>query len=135
MTPLIAIPAILLAVTISLLVLFRYRYMHFCAMALKQTPWLKGADCEPLPDREDCEFHTSDGVTLRGSYLATPAAERLGVNGSWDFAFELMRRAHIAVTPGRDFGTAEPERFIRFSTANSMAQLQESVARLRNVLG
>jgi pimeloyl-ACP methyl ester carboxylesterase len=78
-TPLIAIPAILLAVTVGLLLLFRYRYMHFCAMALKQTPWLKGADCEPLTDREDCEFQTKDGVTLRGSYLATPAAERLGV--------------------------------------------------------
>ena len=57
------------------------------------------------------------------------------MNGSWDFAFEVMRRAHIAVTPGRDFGTAEPERFIRFSTANSMAQLEESVARLRTLLG
>jgi len=65
----------------------------------------------------------------------TQAAQRLGVTGSWDFAFELMRRAHIAVTPGRDFGTAEPERFIRFSTANSMAQLQESVERLRKLLG
>ena len=69
----------------------------------------------------------------------TQAAQRLGVpsgkNCSWDFAFELMRRAHIAVTPGRDFGTAEPERFIRFSTANSMAQLQESVERLRKLLG
>ena len=65
----------------------------------------------------------------------TQAAQRLGVNGSWDFAYEIMRRAHIAVTPGRDFGTAEPERFIRFSTANSMAQLEESVARLRKLLG
>ena len=69
----------------------------------------------------------------------TQAAQRLGVpsgkNCSWDLAFELMRRAHIAVTPGRDFGTAEPERFIRFSTANSMAQLQESVERLRKLLG
>ena len=65
----------------------------------------------------------------------TQAAQRLGVTGSWDFAFELMRRAHIAVTPGRDFGTFDPERFIRFSTANSMAQLEESVARLRTLLG
>ncbi len=63
------------------------------------------------------------------------ACERLGVNGSWDFAFELMRRAHIAVTPGRDFGTADTGRFVRFSTANSMAQLQESIARLERVLG
>ena len=65
----------------------------------------------------------------------TQAAERLGVNGSWDFAFELMRRAHLAITPGRDFGTADTHRFVRFSTANSMAQLQESIARLQRALG
>ena len=56
-------------------------------------------------------------------------------HGSWDFAFELMRRAHLAATPGRDFGTADPQRYIRFSTANSMAQLQEAVYRLERVLG
>ena len=65
----------------------------------------------------------------------TQAADQLGVQGSWDFAYEVMRRAHVAVTPGRDFGNFEPERFVRFSTANSMAQLQESVARLRSLLG
>ncbi|WP_042428484.1 pyridoxal phosphate-dependent aminotransferase [Comamonas granuli] len=63
------------------------------------------------------------------------ACERLGVSGSWDFAFELMRRAHLAITPGRDFGTHDPARYVRFSTANSMAQLQESVARLQTILG
>jgi aspartate/methionine/tyrosine aminotransferase len=56
--------------------------------------------------------------------------DRLGVSGSWDFAFEVMKRAHVAVTPGRDFGQAETSRFVRFSTANSMAQLQESAHRL-----
>ena len=65
----------------------------------------------------------------------TDAAQRLGVQGSWDFALEVMRRAHVAITPGRDFGSFEPERFVRFSTANSMEQLQESVARLRKLLG
>lgn len=64
----------------------------------------------------------------------TQAAARLGVSGSWDFAFELMKRAHLAVTPGRDFGHAAPEQFVRFSTANSMAQLHEAVARLKAVL-
>jgi aspartate/methionine/tyrosine aminotransferase len=63
------------------------------------------------------------------------AAQRLGVAGSWDFAFEVMRAAHVAVTPGRDFGQAETSRFIRFSTANSMAQLQEAAGRLKGVLG
>ncbi len=64
----------------------------------------------------------------------TKACAKLGVEGSWDFAFEVMKRAHVAVTPGRDFGTAETHRFIRFSTANSMAQLQESAARLKALL-
>lgn len=64
----------------------------------------------------------------------TAACEKLGVQGSWDFAFEVMKRAHVAVTPGRDFGKAETEKFIRFSTASSMPQLQESVARLRTLL-
>ncbi len=65
----------------------------------------------------------------------TQAAQKLGVNGSWDFAFELMKRAHLAITPGRDFGTAETSRFVRFSTANSMAQLQEAVSRLKQLIG
>jgi aspartate/methionine/tyrosine aminotransferase len=62
------------------------------------------------------------------------ACRKLGVKGSWDFAFEVMRRAHVAITPGRDFGTADTARFVRFSTANSMAQLQESAARLSALL-
>lgn len=62
------------------------------------------------------------------------AATRLGVEGSWDFAFEVMKRAHVAITPGRDFGHAETGRFVRFSTASAMAQLQEAAARLARIL-
>ena len=63
------------------------------------------------------------------------ACTRLGVADSWDFAFKIMDRAHVAVTPGRDFGNDQTRNFVRFSTANSMAQLQEAAARLRAVLG
>jgi aspartate/methionine/tyrosine aminotransferase len=63
------------------------------------------------------------------------ACERLGVKDSWDFAFEVMQRAHVAVTPGRDFGSAQTQHFVRFSTANSMAQLHEAADRLKAVLG
>ena len=62
------------------------------------------------------------------------ASRRLGCQDSWDFAFSLMQRVHVAVTPGRDFGNAETERFVRFSTANSLPALQEAVARLENLL-
>lgn len=57
--------------------------------------------------------------------------KRLGVASSWELAFEIMHKAHVAVTPGRDFGTADTARFIRFSTASSMAQLQGAVERLQ----
>ena len=53
---------------------------------------------------------------------------------SWDFTFDMMRRAHVAITPGRDFGRAASERYVRLSYANSMAQLQEAVRRLGAVL-
>ena len=64
----------------------------------------------------------------------TQACEKLGVNGSWDLAFEVMNRAHVAVTPGRDFGHADTQHFIRFSTANSMAQLHTAIDRLKALL-
>ena len=54
--------------------------------------------------------------------------------GSWDWSFELMRRAQVAVTPGRDFGRHEPARHVRLSYANSMGQLQQAMDRLRRVL-
>jgi aspartate/methionine/tyrosine aminotransferase len=55
-------------------------------------------------------------------------------SGSWSLAFELMKRCQLATTPGRDFGQAEPGRYLRFSYANSMAQLQEAVKRLEAAL-
>ncbi|MFT3666169.1 MAG: pyridoxal phosphate-dependent aminotransferase [Piscinibacter sp.] len=53
---------------------------------------------------------------------------------SWDFAFDLMRRAHVALTPGRDFGRHGAERWVRLSYANSLAQLEEAMARLQQAL-
>ena len=53
---------------------------------------------------------------------------------SWDFCFDLMQRAHVALTPGRDFGPSLGERFLRLSFASSMSQLQEAVDRLQQAL-
>ncbi|QHJ01349.1 pyridoxal phosphate-dependent aminotransferase [Xylophilus rhododendri] len=62
------------------------------------------------------------------------ACRRLGVADSWELSFTLMEQANLAVTPGRDFGDAGTAQRIRFSTANSMAQLQEAAARLAALL-
>jgi aspartate/methionine/tyrosine aminotransferase len=53
---------------------------------------------------------------------------------SWDFAFDLMRRAQVALTPGRDFGPHAGERFVRLSFASALPELEEALRRLRNVL-
>jgi len=63
------------------------------------------------------------------------AAKKLGVNGSWDFAFEVMNHANLAITPGRDFGHADTSRFVRFSTARSLPELQAAIGRLHTLLG
>jgi aspartate/methionine/tyrosine aminotransferase len=55
-------------------------------------------------------------------------------NNSWDFCFDMMQRAHVALTPGRDFGPAWASRFVRLSFASSMAELHTAVARLQRVL-
>jgi aspartate/methionine/tyrosine aminotransferase len=53
---------------------------------------------------------------------------------SWDFCFDMMRRAQVALTPGRDFGPHAGSRYLRLSFANSMAELEEAVRRLAQVL-
>ncbi len=52
---------------------------------------------------------------------------------SWDLAFDLMRRAQVAVTPGRDFGHHRSDRWLRYSYASALPQLHEAVARLAAV--
>jgi aspartate/methionine/tyrosine aminotransferase len=53
---------------------------------------------------------------------------------SWDFAFDLMRSAHVALTPGRDFGRHDPSRWLRLSFASSRPRLEEALHRLQRVL-
>jgi aspartate/methionine/tyrosine aminotransferase len=87
-----------------------------------------------VPVMPDGAFYAWADCTKACAKLGGLREDGTSAMGSWDFAFEVMKQAHVAVTPGRDFGTAETARFVRFSTANSMAQLQESAARLKALL-
>ena len=60
--------------------------------------------------------------------------DKLGVTNSWDFTFELMKRAHVALAPGRDFGRHETEHFVRWSIASALPELKEAVRRIQHVL-
>ena len=71
-----------------------------------------------------------DGAFYAWADCSTACQQR-GIKDSWDLAFEIMNKAHVAVTPGRDFGTTETHNFIRFSTASAMPQLVQAIERLK----
>jgi len=62
------------------------------------------------------------------------ACARLGLADSWAFAEHVMREAHVAITPGKDFGVHAPADFVRFSTASSLNDLDTAAQRLRQLL-
>ena len=72
-------------------------------------------------------------VTPDGAFYAWADCSRFNAS-SWDFCFDMMRRAHVALTPGRDFGPAYAERFVRLSFASSMELLGTALERLRREL-
>lgn len=49
---------------------------------------------------------------------------------SFDFAKQMLEQAHVAATPGIDFDPVHGHRFIRFSYAQSAADMHEAVARI-----
>ena len=72
-------------------------------------------------------------VTPDGAFYAWADCSAYA-GSSWDFAFDMMRRAHVAMTPGRDFGPHAADRFVRLSFASSMEHLRAAVARLEQAL-
>ncbi|WP_199848032.1 pyridoxal phosphate-dependent aminotransferase [Streptomyces dysideae] len=49
---------------------------------------------------------------------------------SWEFCERALREAHVALTPGRDFGRYTAETHVRLSYAASADDLREGIARL-----
>lgn len=47
---------------------------------------------------------------------------------------DLLEQAGVAVTPGADFGSHHPERYLRFAYTTDLARLEEGVARIRRFL-
>ncbi len=52
---------------------------------------------------------------------------------SYHFAFDVLEKAHVGITPGIDFGT-RGEGFVRFSYANSLENIRCGMDRLENYL-
>ncbi len=53
---------------------------------------------------------------------------------SWTLCHELLHTAHVALTPGRDFGPSGAARHLRLSYASALPQLREALDRLARAL-
>ncbi|MEI7444051.1 MAG: pyridoxal phosphate-dependent aminotransferase [Burkholderiales bacterium] len=72
-------------------------------------------------------------VTPDGAFYAWLDGSRFGDSGA--LASRLLDEASVSLVPGHDFGTNEPERWLRLSYATERAKLEEAVARIGRSLG
>ena len=72
-------------------------------------------------------------VEPTGAFYVLANARRYTAD-SLAFAFEILERAHVGVTPGIDFGR-NAEGYLRFSYAASLERIEEGIARIGRFLG
>jgi len=71
-------------------------------------------------------------VEPKGAFYVFANAKKF-CSDSYRFAFELLEKAKVAVTPGIDFGS-NGEGFLRFSYANSLDNIKIGMERLKEYL-
>jgi aspartate/methionine/tyrosine aminotransferase len=123
--------------------------LYICASSIAQAAALACFEPESLAEYE----RRREAFRARRDFIV-PALQQMGLpvpvqpdgafyayadvsahaGSSWDFCFDLMRRAQVALTPGRDFGRVAGERYLRLSFASAMPELHEAAARLAEVL-
>ena len=124
--------------------------LYICASSVAQRAALACFEPESIAEyerrraafraRRDLVVPALDAIGLTvpvlpdGAFYAWADVSRFSAR-SWDFAFDMMQRAHVALTPGRDFGPAAADRYCRLSFATSTPRLEEALARLARELG
>jgi aspartate/methionine/tyrosine aminotransferase len=84
---------------------------------------------EGLPKAGLTRFLPADGAF----YLYADVSEF--TSDSFEFAKQMLEKAHVAATPGIDFDPVRGHQFIRFSYARSADDMREAVARIAQWLG
>ena len=123
--------------------------LYICASSLAQHAALACFDAEALQTYEErrAEFKRRRDFVVPalnalglpvtvppdGAFYAWFDCSRYNAS-SWDFCVDMMQRAHVALTPGRDFGPAYAQSHVRLSFASSMDELHTAVHRLQRAL-
>ena len=84
---------------------------------------------EGFPRAGLAKFLPADGAF----YLYTDVSDF--TSDSFEFAKEMLEKAHVAATPGVDFDPFHGSNFIRFSYARSADDMREAVTRIARWLG
>jgi aspartate/methionine/tyrosine aminotransferase len=123
--------------------------LYICASSIAQA-----AALECFAPASIAEYERRRGEFHRRRDFVVPGLERIGLpvpvppdgafyawadcsghaSSSWDFCFDLMRRAHVVLTPGRDFGPHAAERYLRLSFASALPELRAALDRLQRAL-
>ena len=84
-----------------------------------------------LPALRELGFEIA--VIPQGAFYLYANCSRF-TDDSYSFVSRLLEEAGVAITPGIDFGTHQPETHVRFAYTTSLGNLQEGVQRLREFL-
>jgi aspartate/methionine/tyrosine aminotransferase len=84
-----------------------------------------------LPALRELGFEIA--VIPQGAFYLYANCSRF-TDDSYSFVSRLLEEAGVAITPGIDFGTHQPETHVRFAYTTSLENLQEGVQRLREFL-
>ncbi len=72
-------------------------------------------------------------VVPQGAFYIYADSSKLSAS-SFDLSRKILNEAHVALTPGKDFGMNHPERHIRIAYTNNIPRLAEAIERIRKVL-
>jgi aspartate/methionine/tyrosine aminotransferase len=106
-----------------------------------------GKDTLDLLERRRAEFHQRRDymvpalralgfhipIVPEGAFYIYAGCERFS-RDSGEFALRVLEEAGVAITPGLDFGSNEPARYVRFAYTRSLDDLKEGVGSIERML-
>ncbi len=72
-------------------------------------------------------------VVPQGAFYIYADSSQIATD-SFTLAGRILQESHVAITPGKDFGRAAPEKHIRIAYTQTISRLEEAVERMRGVI-
>jgi aspartate/methionine/tyrosine aminotransferase len=72
-------------------------------------------------------------VVPQGAFYIYADSSQIATD-SFELSRRILQEAHVALTPGKDFGHAAPERHIRIAYTQTVTRLAEAIERMRGVI-